>query len=222
MVWADAAIDPDMELTLRREDKEFLQVTPSHLRVGGRYRVGDLFYSTLLASDNRASVLLVRSTGLPMEAFVAAMNHRARALKLDSLEFVDPTGISEGNKATARDAARLLSAAARHPVIGPAMLVKEHRFPRLDRAVTVGARLTNKLAHMNHWRVGGAKTGFTNRAGYCLVLRTEIAGRNLVVALLGGRSAKTRYNDSAQLRTWLEAAAAASRPPDGENSAAGG
>jgi D-alanyl-D-alanine endopeptidase (penicillin-binding protein 7) len=205
MVWSDAGVPGDRIEELLQSDKEHLQITRSRLRVGGRYRLSDLFYSALLSSDNRAAVMLARSTQLPMVAFTAAMSDRAEALGLTSVRFDDPTGLSEGNVASARDAARLLAAAAAHPTVGPAMQVEEHPFSRQDRRVQVMARSSNKLTHMDHWSVLASKTGYTVNAGSCLVLRTEIAGRTITAAFLGASGIETRYGDAARLRAWLEA-----------------
>ena len=207
MVWSDAEVPSGTEITLEQADKEHLQITRSRLRVGGVYRTDDLLYSALLASDNRAAVLLSRSTDLPAAAFTEAMNLRAAALGLDSMSFDDPTGLAEGNQACARDVARLLAAASSHPRVGPALLVPEHRFRRVDRNVAILARVSNKLTHMDHWTVRGAKTGFTNVAGSCLVMRAQIGGRNVVAAFLGARGIETRYGDAGRLRAWIEAQA---------------
>lgn len=219
MIWADADVAEDREMRLTQADKEFMQVTRSRLRVGGTYRVHDLYYSALLASDNRAALLLAKSTDLPLPAFIAATNRRMKALGLDSIVIDDPTGLSDANVATARDVARLLAVAAAHPVVGPSLQVMEHRYRRVDRSVWILARQSNLLAHMDHWTVRGAKTGFTNLAGSCLVVRTTIAGRNVTAAFLGARGIDTRYGDAGRLRAWMEVKQAES---EGETADQGG
>ena len=204
MLWADLEVPGETEATLTQADKEYRQITPSRLRVGGTYRLGDLFYAALLASDNRAALLLSNSTGLGPQSFGAAATLHAGAWGLDSLVMDDPTGLSPANVATARDAARLLHLAAKHPVVGPAMDVPEHAYRRVDRPVRILARSSNKLVHMDHWTIRGSKTGFTNLARYCLVFRTKVAGRNITAALLGARKPERRYEDAARLRSWIE------------------
>jgi D-alanyl-D-alanine endopeptidase (penicillin-binding protein 7) len=72
---------------------------------------------------------------------------------------------------------------------------------------------------MDHWTVRGAKTGFTNLAGSCLVVRTTIAGRNVTAAFLGARGIDTRYGDAGRLRAWMEVKQAES---EGETADQGG
>jgi D-alanyl-D-alanine endopeptidase (penicillin-binding protein 7) len=207
LVWADAAVDEDLQIRLLRSDKEYGQITRSRLRVGGTYRADDLFYSAVLASDNRAAVMLARTTGLPLSVFIEAMNRRADALGLTTMTFGDPTGLSPENMGSARDVARLLAVAAEHPRVGPALLVQEHRYRRVDHPVWILARVSNKLTRMPHWTIRGGKTGFTTVAGSCIVFRTEIAGRRIIAAFLGARGIDTRYGDAGRLRAWMEALA---------------
>jgi D-alanyl-D-alanine endopeptidase (penicillin-binding protein 7) len=212
MIWADSGADPEAVLDLTQADKDFVQVTRSRLRVGARYRAWDLLHSSLLSSDNRATVALMRQSGLPREAFAAAMERRAAAMGLDTATFGDPTGLDPRDAASPRDVARLLWAAMQHEVIGPILGLEEYRYQRADRPVWLAARSSNRLAHMDHWEVSGSKTGYTELAGSCLVFRTTIANRDLVITLLGARGLHSRYGDAARLRAWLEAAGPA---PDG-------
>lgn len=220
MVWADAGVADDTPIEILREDKEFIQITRSRLRVGGTYRAGDLLHSALLSSDNRATAALMRSTGLDRRWFAWAMERRARALGLDSVRFGDPSGLDPGNVASARDAALLLYAATRHPRLAPVLAAVEHRYSRLDKeGVFITARSSNRLARGGSWSVLASKTGYTDVAGSCLVMRTRLGdGRDVTLALLGAQGVLSRYGDAARLRAWME------RLPEGEEArlAAGG
>ncbi|MCO4772106.1 MAG: D-alanyl-D-alanine carboxypeptidase [Deltaproteobacteria bacterium] len=204
LVWADAGVPDDHVVTITREIKEHMQITRSKLRVRGQYRAGDLLYSALLSSDNRAAAGLAFATGLPNEAFAAAMTRRAHRIGLSTATFGDPTGLHPDNMASPRDAARLLAASLDHPVLGPVLNTIEHQYSRQDRSVLIAARNSNLLAHYDHWRTFGGKTGYTLVAGSCLVQRVEIAGRRLLVALLGARRPDDRYEEMVRLRNWIE------------------
>ena len=106
--------------------------------------------------------------------------------------------------ASPRDAARLLAVALDHPQVGSILRTIEHDYERQDRCWPLKARNSNLLKHYDHWEVDGGKTGYTVVAGACLVIRTEIAGRNLLVALLGARWPDDRWDEMVRLRYWIE------------------
>ena len=60
----------------------------------------------LMSSENRAAFSLARTYPGGTEAFVAAMNAKARALGMNDTRFIDPTGLSSSNVSTAHDLAR--------------------------------------------------------------------------------------------------------------------
>ncbi len=204
MLYFDAPRPDDELIPITRAIKRHMQITRSKLRVGGRYRAGDLVYSALLASDNRAAAAVAFSTGLPNEAFAAAMTRRAHAMGLTSAYFGDPTGLHPENAASPRDAVRLLALALDHPQVGPILRTDEHNYMRQDRRVHIQARNSNLLAHYDHWDTAGGKTGYTVVAGSCLVQRATIDGRRLLIALLGARRPDDRYEEMVRLRYWVE------------------
>ncbi len=204
LIYADAGADPEASLPLTQEDKNYLQVTRSRLRVGGQYPAHGLLHSALLSSDNRAMVMLMGQTGLTREQFAAAMNRRARALGLPTAHFGDPTGLDPTDTASPREVALLLAASLRHPLLSRILVLTEYPYLRTDSGIRITARSSNRLAYSPDWRVSGSKTGYTDLAGSCLVMRCSMAGRTVVVALLGARGVHSRYGDAVRLRGWLE------------------
>lgn len=205
MVYVDAQPDPEEVLTLSQDDKDYLQITRSRLRVGNAYRAGDLLYHSLLPSDNRATVALMRQTGLSAELFKEAMNRRAQLLGLTTARFEEPTGLAPENMASARDVVMLLEAALAHPEVAPVITQKEHWYYRADAPVLLGARSSNRLSHAPDWDVIASKTGFTYAAGSCLVMKTRLStGRVVSVAILGASGEKGRYPVADAIRKYIE------------------
>lgn len=205
MIYADSAPDLDEVLTLTQDDKDYLQVTRSRLRVGYQYRAGDLLFHSLLPSDNRATIALMRQTQLSPDLFREAMNRRAEVLGLTRSHFDEPTGLSPDNMASARDVALLLEAALLHPTISKIIREKEHYYLRADAPVMLGARSSNRLSHLEDWHVIASKTGFTYAAGSCLTQKMVTdAGRTLTMVILGASGEKGRYPVAASIRSFLE------------------
>ncbi|MCX6798139.1 MAG: serine hydrolase, partial [Candidatus Falkowbacteria bacterium] len=139
------------------------------LFLGEELKVKDLFYSSLVASDNGATIALVHATGLSETEFIAKMNAKARQLGLFNTSFVDPIGLSDNNLSSARDIARLAKAALKNEEIKKATLTEKYKFQTLggqEKKVEstdylLGSDLDNEII------VQGGKTGYTEKAGYC-------------------------------------------------------
>lgn len=166
-----------------------------HLRAGERMRARDLLAATLLVSANDACLALAEHVAGDAGRFVALMNQRARELALTHTHFVNPCGHDAGNHLTsARDLALLTHAALRRPVF--AELVRT-----VERRVATVAGRTFVLENRNEMvgRYAGAigvKSGFTSRAGKCLV---ALAQRDGVTVLLVVLNAPNRWWDAAAL-----------------------
>src|SRR3989339_771747 len=90
----------DAEVTL--EETDFVISSPVKLVAGEKVKVKDLFYSSLIASDNNALLALVRASGKTQAEFVNLMNTKAKNLKLTKTKFFEPTGLSSKNVSTAK------------------------------------------------------------------------------------------------------------------------
>jgi serine-type D-Ala-D-Ala carboxypeptidase (penicillin-binding protein 5/6) len=158
------------------------------LRKGERLTVRQLLLGLLLKSANDAGVALAEAVDGSEAAFVRRMNRKAAALRLTATHYVTPYGLDRpGHQTSARDLARLWEVAMRRADFRSLVATRSARIPggplSLRRFVT-----TNQLLGSYRWTVGG-KTGFTNRAGRCLVASASRGGRRLVAVALGSPNA---------------------------------
>jgi D-alanyl-D-alanine carboxypeptidase (penicillin-binding protein 5/6) len=185
-------------LTLERLDERKVVVIGSgppkvgeeslRLRQGERLTVRQLLLGLLVKSANDAATALAEAVDGSEAAFVRRMNRKAAALKLSATHYVTPYGLDRpGHQTSARDLARLWEVAMRRADFRSLVATKDARIPggplSLRRFVT-----TNQLLGPYRWTVGG-KTGFTNRAGRCLVASASRGGRRLVAVALGSPNA---------------------------------
>ena len=75
-------------------------------------------------------------------------------------------------------------------------------------------RNTNRLVYKDNWNIHLTKTGFTNEAGHCLVMRTEMAKRQVAFVVLDAYGKYTHMADANRLRTWLETGKVTPIPAD--------
>lgn len=209
LVVADAGQPLDERLQITREDCSIGRGAASRLAVGTTLTRGDLIHLALMSSENRAAHALGRNYPGGLPAFVNAMNAKARALGMSSAHFVDPTGLSSENVASAEDLSRLVSAAAGNDVI------REYSTDR-GYAVRVGRRMvqfrnTDSLVSNPAWNIVVQKTGYITEAGRCLVMQAVIEGRNVVIVLLNSFGKNTRVADARRIRRWMESTLARSQ-----------
>jgi len=165
-----------------------------------RVALGDLLHMSLMCSDNAATRVLTRESGLSREDFLARMNRRSVELGLERTRFVEFTGLDERNVSTATDCARMLRAAASVPTIQEIMKQRSHSFTSEYRTRRryhiVGS--TNRLLY-GSYEVRGGKTGFILEAGYCFATWIHTQQRDLIAVVLGAPTGATRFADVARL-----------------------
>lgn len=172
------------------------------LSPGDTALLSDIFASSLIASDNEATMALARSTGLPLSAFVEKMNQRAAALGLSHTKFVEPTGLEAGNVSTAYEVAQLLDFALNNAAIAELARLPEYSFDLRNTQKTIRFENTDQLID-SLLRIDGGKTGFTDEAGYCFGARLRDAGdRPIVTVILGSENAESRFQEVTALTYW--------------------
>lgn len=202
MVVLDARLDLQEIISIEPEDVDTLRHSRSRLPVHSRLTRREALVLALMASENRAAHALGRTFPGGLSALVAQMNAKARELGLRETRFEDPSGLSGGNVASARDLARLVDAAHRYPQI--------RDFSTRDTAtLRFGRRSlqfinTNALVRSHRWRIGLSKTGYIEEAGKCLVMQARLANRPLVIVLLDSWGKYTRLGDAQRIKQWLE------------------
>jgi len=196
---ADQPMDETLKITA--EDRK---VEPgSRLVVGASLSRSDLLRLALMSSENRAANAVGRNYPGGIPGLLRAMNTKAKSLGMKATRFTDATGLSNGNVASPRDLVKLVSATSDNDVI------REYSTDT-EEIVTVGKHLvqyrnTNLLVRKPDWNVVVQKTGFTNAAGQCLVMKTIIEDRPVVMVLMNSFGKYTRVADARRVRKWLEA-----------------
>lgn len=205
LVVLEAKQPMDEVLTITEDDVDNLRHSRSRLRVGTTLTRGEALHLALMSSENRAAHALGRSYPGGLEKMVAAMNARARQLGMANTSFVDPTGLSNANKSTARDVALLARATAQNPLIAQYSTTPRH-------VADLGGRTmqyinSNRLVRSTSegWDIFLQKTGYIVEAGRCLTMGTRLAGRNVILVLLDAESNGNRVADAERLRRWTVA-----------------
>lgn len=204
LVVVEARQNMEEILTVTDDDVDREKNSGSRLRVGAQLSRDDMLHIALMSSENRAASALGRNYPGGLPAFVAAMNAKARALGMTDTHYVDSTGLSSNNVASARDLARLVVAAYRHPIIRRYSTDAKYMVEPSGRTLQYASsnRLIAGKAGKD-WDIGLQKTGYIKEAGHCLVMLTRIAGRPVVMVFLDSKGRLSHVGDAERMRKWL-------------------
>jgi serine-type D-Ala-D-Ala endopeptidase (penicillin-binding protein 7) len=206
LVVVEAGLSMDETVSIGQEDVELTANNRSRLLPGTAMSRGEMLRLALMSSENRAASALSRHYPGGAPAFIAAMNRKAAELGMHDTRYVEPTGLSSDNRASARDLSVLVKAAADHQIIRELSTATEAQ-------VAVGPRHvqfhnTNRLVTDPTWDIGLQKTGYIAAAGRCLVMQAQLAGRRLTMVLLDSAGKYSRLGDAERIRQWLSQSAA--------------
>ena len=199
-----------MLLALEAVDKgqikltDLISASPEACRMGGsqiwlepgeEMTVADLLKAVCIVSANDASYALGEHLAGSEENFIAMMNKRAVELGLKNTHFVNTTGLEPdgggvGNLTSAGDMALLAREVIKHPNVFNWTGVWIDSL----RGGKSFLRNTNKLVRF-YRGCDGLKTGYTDKAGYCLVATAQRDGVRMIAVVMKSATIDTRSRD---------------------------
>ncbi|MEE3650190.1 MULTISPECIES: D-alanyl-D-alanine endopeptidase [unclassified Brenneria] len=204
LVVLDANLPLDEMLSIDISQTKEMVGVYSRVRLNSEISRQDMLLLALMSSENRAAASLAHHYPGGYQAFIAAMNAKARALGMRHTRYVEPTGLSINNVSTARDLTKLLIASKQYPLLSQLSTTHEKMVTFSRPAYSLPFRNTNHLVYKPDWNIQLTKTGFTNQAGHCLVMRTVINQRPVALVVLDAFGKYTHFADANRLRKWME------------------
>lgn len=183
----------------------------SQLLAGERWRTKDLMTYTLMASSNDGAEILANAADEALRAkypqatgsaTVWRMNDLARALNLQSMYFLNPTGLDvsetqSGAYGSARDVAKLFTyAATAMPALFESTATSSAEIMSLDGRVAQVINTDKALEEIPGMVMG--KTGLTDLAGGNLAVIFSANGKRYAAVVLGSTE-EGRFSDIQQL-----------------------
>lgn len=173
------------------------------LEAGEEMTVSDLLKAVAIVSANDACHALGERIAGSADAFVVMMNQRAQELKLKSTHFVNCTGLdpddpsSEGNRTSAMDVAMMSRELLKHP----AVLKWTGTWIDHLRDGKSFLRNTNKLVRF-YAGCDGLKTGFTDKAGFCLTATAQRNHIRLIAVVMNSPTGDMRAREISRMFNW--------------------
>jgi len=172
------------------------------LILGEEIKVKDLLYGLLVYSANDAAETLAQNFNGGRDAFILAMNEKAKELRLDNSNFTNPTGLdTDGDHivSTARDLVKISSYAMQNPEF--AEIVKTEKIT----VTSTDGKIIHRLTNVNELLgkvpgVLGIKTGWTENARENLVTYLERDNHKVMMVVLGSQD---RFGETKELINWI-------------------
>ena len=166
----------------------------SFIEVGKMIKLEDLLKGMIIQSGNDASVALGEHVAGSEGTFVLFMNDYAQQIGMENTRFENASGLPHDDQyTTAKDMALLSSAMIREfPVYYEWYSQKEFTYNNITQTNR------NKLLFTDS-TVDGLKTGWTQKAGYCLVTSANRVDMRLISVVLGSNSPAIRTSETEKL-----------------------
>lgn len=178
------------------------------LAIGRIYPVGYLLYPLLMESSNDAAFALANDyeEGMNRDKFVELMNLTSQKMNLENTRFFNSTGLdpeednftTQLNYSTANDLVKLTKELLKKPLIWEILSIPIYNLygPELKN--------TNELLFDESpdklTKIIGGKTGYTEKAGGCLLLVLEDKrGSKFINVILGAQSVEARITEMQKL-----------------------
>ena len=154
-----------------------------YLKEGEKYKLIDLVYGLMLQSGNDAAEAIARFLGKDIKGFADIMNSTARKMGLKNTNFVNPHGLHDDNHYTsAYDLAYITCEVLKNEDFATICSTKAHKFQTISGENKCYIN-KNKLLNLYDGCIG-VKTGFTKKAGRCLVSASKRNGVTIVSVVL--------------------------------------
>ena len=167
-----------------------------YLEEGEKMSVDEMLKCITVVSANDCAVAMSEFLCGSEQAFVQRMNERAAELGLKDTHFCNCTGLFEDPEhyTSAYDLAVMSRALIKHD------LIKKYSTIWMDsiRNGEFGLSNTNKLVYY-YDGCTGLKTGYTDKAMYCLSATAERDGIEYIAVIMHGDSIESRNNDAKAL-----------------------
>lgn len=168
------------------------------LQEGMEISVESLLKGIAIASGNDAAVAMAEYIGGTQENFVDMMNEKVEKLGLKNTHFVNVHGLdAEDHYSSAYDMSQMARELLKHEDILKFTSVYEEYMDKPD-GTKIWLVNTNKLVRFYNG-VDGLKTGFTDKAGYCLTATAMKNGVRYITVTMGEDTTEHRSADTTSM-----------------------
>lgn len=147
----------------------------------------DLVKAAMIKSDNDAAMAIAIAIGGNLDNFVEMMNLKAAQIGMSNTLFTNPCGFDIANHhSTPIDLLHLAEYAIQNTLFNDITRQNQHVYYALNTDRKFVAKTHNYLLNRYEYAVG-VKTGYTSKAGPCLIARAKKEGNDCLIVMLNSK-----------------------------------
>jgi D-alanyl-D-alanine carboxypeptidase (penicillin-binding protein 5/6) len=163
------------------------------IRKGEVFKLSELLYGLMLSSGNDAAIAVAEHIGGTVENFAEMMTQKAREIGAKNTSFKTPHGLDmDGHYTTAYDLALITRYALANSIFSSVVGTK------YTSIKDIGLSNTNELLTI-YPGADGVKTGYTGKAGRCLVSSATRNNRRIIAVVLNCSTRSVRAQSSIKI-----------------------
>lgn len=186
---------------------------------GEEFSALDLLYILVVHSGNDAAHVLAKHFGGSVDGFVAKMNQKAAELGMTGSHFTNPYGLHDAEHyTTAKDIYLLTMHALKNEIFKEIFGTRRYYLAatnKTDRQRILATKAfildpNSMMPNTYYSAVKGAKTGFTDESGRCLVSVAEKKGASYLCVILNcpsvndaGQKVRNEFSEAKALYQWI-------------------
>ncbi|MFZ2891463.1 D-alanyl-D-alanine carboxypeptidase family protein [Sulfuricurvum sp.] len=164
-----------------------VEPTKAGYKEGEIISLEDLIKATMIKSDNDAAMAVAIAIGGDLNTFVEMMNIKAKQIGMNNTTFTNPCGFDIGeHHSTPMDLLHLAEYAIQNPLFNDITRQNQHTYYSLNTNRKFVAKTHNYLLNRYEYAVG-VKTGYTSKAGPCLIARAKKEGNDCLIVMLNAK-----------------------------------
>ncbi len=173
--------------------KEATLVEPSKagFKPGEKIKLLDLVKAAMVNSSNDAAFAIAIYLSGSVEEFARVMNYKARLIGATNSNFTNPAGFDKGvyagHYSTARDLLKITEYAIKNKLFNEIAQLERVSITELSSGKVYNLKTHNRLLDKYKYAVG-IKTGYTNKAGKCLIARAKKDNKDVLLVMLKAKA----------------------------------
>lgn len=176
------------------EEATAVEPTKAGFDPGEKIRLVDLVKASMVRSSNDAAFAIAHYLGGSVSGFAGMMNRKAREIGMKHSHFTNPAGYDRdtyaGHYSTADDLLSLTEYAIGNEIFNRIAALDSVSFYEQETRKKYSLKSSNKLLETYPYAVG-IKTGYTLKAGRCLIARAKKEDMDVILVML--KAGKKRW-----------------------------
>ncbi|MDD5160390.1 MAG: serine hydrolase [Sulfuricurvum sp.] len=170
-------------VTITREMTK-VEPTIAGYKRGDQIILEDLVKAAMIQSNNDAAMAIAIAVGGDKEHFVEMMNAKAKRIGMVHTHFTNPCGYDDKEHySTPKDLLRMSEYAIKNSKFNAISKLNEYTYYSQNAHKKFYAYTHNRLLNRYEYAVG-IKTGYTAKAGACLIARAKKDGKDCIIVMM--------------------------------------